>query len=331
MKFFAFISLFSALLLGITVQKGEHFSPVPPKRAPKFLLAYKQKIKNSFDRPENANILFSFITGDKNGISPYTKKSFKKVNLSFLLSPSGIHLSGVLFFIMFFIKRIKKKWIKKLAHIGVLSSAILSPSDSIKRLSLLRIIFQIKFLSRIKISSEHIFLLTFFIAFLLGDFKTSPLGFIYSFIFLGTFFSLRQFSKATLIMGLFSTQLILALFMGDKVSLLSIPAGLFESFLFTFLFPVLLIFLATFWIAPFNWGEPLIRGFVVLVHYTAKYLNGSFTSSSIFLIAAIWTLMLMKPSRRKCAAVLVLLFLHTNTAMTPVQFPPNLPLIKQKT
>lgn len=302
------------------------------KTIPTFLQSYHQKIRDSFERPENANILFCFLTGSKNGISPYTKAAFKKTNLLFLLSPSGVHLTVILLIITLCLKRIKNKWIRKFSYIIILASSFFFPSyTSIRRLSILRILFQVKFLSKINIPIEVIFLLTFVISFLLGDFKNSPIGFIYSFAFLGTFFSLRNFSKITLILGLFSTQLILALFIGDKVSLAAIPAGLCIAFLFTFLFPLLLIFLATFWLIPFNWAEPLIRIFVLLIHYTAKFLNGSFTSSSLFLIASIWCLMMLKHSKGKCAALLILIFLHTNTAMTPVQFPPPPPPKQQKT
>lgn len=206
-----------------------------------------------------------------------------------------------------------------MSHFSLLTSLFFLPlSDSIKRLSILRILLKVKFLSKIKISLEHIFILTFIIAYLIGDYQHSPLGYIYSLIFLGTFFSLKNFSRFTLIMGLFSTQLILGLFMGEKVSLLSIPLGMLGSFIFTFMFPILLLFLASFWLIPFNWAEPILRSFIVLVQMTAKYLNGSFTSSSFFLIAAVWTLMMMNFSNRKCVVLIALLFLHTNTAMTPV-------------
>jgi hypothetical protein len=130
---------------------------------------------------------------------------------------------------------------RKASLLSILSSGLfLTSMESLKRLLLLRILLQVKFLSKIKITIEHVFLITFAASFLIGDFKNSPLSFVYSFIFLGTFFSLRDYSKLTLIMGLFSTQLIIGLFMGEKVSLLAIPAGLLGGFLFTMIFPALL-------------------------------------------------------------------------------------------
>ena len=324
MKFFLVVSLMTAIMLGATVQLGLHSTSVTSKSTPTFLIAYKAQIKERFIKPENANILFSFITGNKTGISPYTKKAFKKVNLSFLLTPSGIHFSALFIFVVFFIKKFKNKFVRSLLKFLVLTSVFFFPNfESLKRLGILRIIFQVKFLAKSTISLEKIFFLTFFISFIFGQYKSSPIGFIYSFAFLGTFFSLREHPKLMLICGLFSTQLILALFLGEKVSFLSIPFGLFGSFIFSLLFPLLVIFLLTFWIIPINWAEPLIKLFVTSIKLTAKSLNGSFTSSSIFLIFAIWILMFQKNSTHKCFALMIFLFLHTNTAMTPVIYTPN--------
>lgn len=323
MKFFLFISLLTAILLGTTMQLGLQKTPVAAKSIPPFLTKYKAEIKEHFKKPENANILFSFITGNKNGISPYTKKAFKKLNLSFLLSPTGIHFSALFVFVAFFLKKIKIKWLRNLTKASIVSSVFLFPNfESLKRLGILRLLFQFKFLSKLKISLEAIFFLTFALSFILGQYKISPMGFIFSFAFLGTFFSLRDQSKFILILGLFSTQLILALFIGDKVSLLSIPCGLFGSFIFTFLFPVFVLFLLTYWIIPINWIEPVLRLYVGSIQSTSKLLNGSFTSSSIFLIIAIWLLMFQKASSRKYIGFGLLLFLHTNTAMNPVIYPP---------
>ena len=305
------------------MELGLHKAPSPAKQTPAFLRPYQRKIKESFKRPENANVLFSFITGNKNGISPYTKKAFKKVNLSHLFSPSGIHYGSVLFLLFYFFKGLKVKWPLRVGKIAIYSSTFFLPGFySIQRLSILRILFQIKFISKLKLEVEHIFLLTFLISFLLGHYDKSPLGFLMSFAFLGTFFSFRAESKLKLILGLYSTQLIIGLFLGEKVSLLSIPIGLIGSFCFAFLFPVLLLFLGTFWLVPFNWGEPLLRGYIVSIHWFARALQGSFTSSSIFLILGLWVLMFMKNDKRKYAIVMILFFLHTNTAMTPVIFSP---------
>lgn len=324
MKFFFIVSFLTALMLGTTVQLGLHTTPVATRPIPLFLARYKNQVKEHFKKPENANILFSFITGNKTGISPHTKKAFKKVNLSYLLTPSGIHFSALFVFLTFFIKKFKNKWLRFSLKLMAISSVFFLPNfESLKRLGFLRIIFQLKFLTKMKLSLEIIFFLTFFISFIFGQYKSSPIGFIFSFSFLGTFFSLRNHSKLMLICGLFSTQLILALFLGDKVSLLSIPFGLLGSFIFTLLFPFLVLFLLTFWMIPINWAEPLLKLYVNAIKLTSKSLNGSFTSSSVFLILAIWVLMFHKNSTQKYIVFSLLLFLHSNTAMNPVIYSPN--------
>lgn len=321
MKFFLFISLLTAILLGITNQLGLQKTLPSPKKTPLFMVHYKQKIKSHFERPENANILFSFFTGDKNGISPYTKLAFKRVNLIYLFSPSGIHLSGIFLFLSFFLKKIKTKWIRHALKACSLSSFFLLPNfESIKRLVILRLLFQFKFLSKIKISTEKVFIITFLFSFLIGQYYASPLGYIFSFAFLGTFFSLRNSPKVMLILGLYSTQLIIGLFMGNKVSLVAVACGLFGSFIFTLLFPFFLIFLMSFWIIQINWIEPFIRFYVVGVQMVSKCLSGSFTSSSVFLILAIWVIMFSSFSMKKGFILLILIFLHTNTAMAPALF-----------
>lgn len=319
MKFFLFIACFTVFLHAL-VSLLELKDVMPKgKTTPEFLRSYQQDVKNRFKKPENANVLFSFITGNKNGISSYTKKAFKRTNLSFLLSPSGLHLSIVLMILFYPLKKLNVKFLKRASKILFLPSLFLLPEYfSLHRSSLLRLFLQFKFITKLPLSLEHVFFLTFLTAFCLGHFHRSPMGFIYSFAYLGVFFSLRDQSKIMLIAGLFSIQLILGLFSGEKVSLLSIAFGLFGSFAFTLLFPLLLLFLITFSFLDWNWGEPLIRGFIVSIQFVAKNLQGSFTSSSLFLIFAVFILMWMKSSRLKYIYLLVLIFCHTNTAMTPV-------------
>ncbi len=321
MKFFLFISLLGATLLGFTIQMGLHEIRLPDLRVPGFLSNYQLKIKNSFKGPENANVLFSFLTGNKNGISPYTRKAFKKTNLSFLLSPSGIHLSAVLLLLGFFLKKIKQKWIRHISQSLFLISFLFLPQFfSLKRLVILRLVLKVNFFAKLKFPFEKVYLLTFIISFIIGHFHASPLSFIYSFMFLGTFFSLRDYPKMILILGLFSSQLIIALFMGEHVSLIAIAVGLIGSALFGLLFPFVLLFFASFWIFQINWIEPLISFFLSFVKTSSVLLQGSFTSSSIFLILATGTLLHASYSRKKMVTFALFVFLHTNTAMTPSIF-----------
>lgn len=321
MRFFLFISLLGATLLAITVQLGFHQTRLPDLRIPTILTKYQTEIKKSFKHPENANVLFSFLTGHKNGISPYTRKAFKKTNLSFLLSPSGIHLTALLLILGIFLKRIKIKWVRHLSQCLILIPFLFLPQFySLKRLILLRLILKAKFIAKFSLNFENIYLITFFVSFLFGHYHDSPLSFLYSFIFLGTFFSLRDHPKIILIMGLFSSQLIIALFMGEKVSLLAIGVGLIGSLIFSFLFITIIIFFTTFWMFKINWIEPLMTLFLKFIKTSSVLLGGSFTSSSIFIILAVGIIMHISYSKKKMIILGLFIFLHTNTAMTPSIF-----------
>lgn len=319
MKTFLITSLLGALMLAFTTQAGLNKKWPSPTPLPSFLKEYKTEIKNHFKKPENANILFSFINGDKVGISPHTKDAFRKVNLIFLFSPSGIHLSALMLIISFFIKKIRRKFLRRVIHISFLTSFFFLPHFyAIKRLALLRLLFQLKFITKRKISDEMIFAMTFLISFLLGHYHESPMSFILSFMFISTFFTLRHESKLVLIAGLFVTQTIMAIFMGNKISVLSVPVGLLGSFCVSFIIPLLFIFLGSFWLIKINWAEPLISAMVFIVKKSAILLGGSFTSSSIFMIIAMICLMSRFNGRLRLLALC--LFLHTNTAMTPSLF-----------
>lgn len=327
MKFFLTITFISAVLLSFATQmEKEQKIPPPPHSPYDWIITYRQKIKNHFTRPENAYLIFSFIANDRSMISSYTKRAFKKINLQFLLSPSGIHLAGLLFCFNFFIQKIKNKLIKRLITVSILVLVFWIPQIyAVKRMALLRILFHLKYFlgkfTKWQVSLEQVFIIVFLFSFILGHFHASPLGFTYSFIFLGTFFSFRHASKFFLVLGLYSTQLLLALFSGDSVSLLSIPCGLLGGFLFTLLFPIIFIFLSTFWLFEINWIEPIVRLFVLYAHNAARILRGTYTFPSVFLLLFVWVLIFMPEiSKKKYLFLILFLFLHTNITAAPSIF-----------
>lgn len=318
MKFYLFICFISTSLI-IWAIEADWLSKQSPKRVmPEFIKNYQNKMKSSFVRPENAHILFSFFTGNKDGISPYTKKAFKQTNLSYLFSPSGVHLAGILVFILYFVKKIPTKkgtrFFKFLINIGLF---FLPQFYTLHRLAVLRLSYQFNHLAKLKQPVEILFIFTFIISFCLGHFHYSPMGFIYSFIYLGTFIAFGMRPKISLILGLFSTQLILGIFFGNQASLFSIAVGLLGGFLFSLIFPLLIIFFSTFWLMEINWGEPIIRGFVLGTHYFSKILNGTYFSSSLFLIGAVWLLLCRDKPSYWLFLFTILFFLHTDGCMSP--------------
>lgn len=324
MKSFLILTIFCAFCLGITVQLQLNKKSSAEARIPPYLKSYCEDIKAGFKKPENANLLFAFLMGVDKGISPYTKKNFRSNSLGFLLSPSGVHLGGFFLLINFFLKRIKKKSLKKIINVLILGSLFfLCQQDAVKRLSLLRIgVFANRFFKN-PFPFEWVFLGIFLIAFISGHYYSSPLGFLFSFYYIGTFIFLGDQSRLVLIAGLFSNQLVIALFMGTKVSFFSVLTGLIGVSLFSILFPLFIIYFLTYWLFPFNWVELFINFYSLMLKYSAKLLTGTFTSSSVFLFLFLWTLLLCKDRRVKTALAGIFLCLHTNSAMTPVLFVGN--------
>jgi len=321
MKSFLILTLFCAFALGLTVELKLNKKTVAEQRVPFVLHRYQENIKASFKRPENANLLMSFLFGAKQGISPHTKKAFEKNNLSFLLAPTGIHLASFFLLVGFFLKRFlsrkKRKWIT----MTLLSAMFLLPTpENIKRLSLMRLGFHGKAFFKRRISSTHLLAIAFGFSFLLGHYSNNPLSFLISLLFIGTFFTLGEQSRATLVLALFSNQILLAIFLGNKISLFSVFTSMAGVFLFGFLQPAFIIYFCTFWIYPTNWVEPIIQVFVRTLKTSATLINGTFTSSSIFLLLAIWMLLFLKKKRGFYLLFSLLLLLHTNTSMTPCFF-----------
>jgi hypothetical protein len=127
---------------------------------PHWLLMLHQKILGEFNHPQNANFLFSMLTGEKKGLSSTLLRDLDILKLRFLLSPSGLHLTGLLFFIK------KRKNIFPLYFLCWL----LPNFYSLKRIALLRILS----FSKKKISPINTLYITFIISFCCGHFFKSP-------------------------------------------------------------------------------------------------------------------------------------------------------------
>ena len=103
-------------------------SELTPVHLPQWLVKLHQNLLVQFTYPQNAHFLFSLLTGDKKGLSWHLLRDLDHLNLRFLLSPSGLHLSGFLFFM--------KKGKKRLPF--YLACWFLPHFYSLKRLALLR-------------------------------------------------------------------------------------------------------------------------------------------------------------------------------------------------
>ncbi|MBC7538810.1 MAG: hypothetical protein H7281_08315 [Bacteriovorax sp.] len=315
MRFFAFITLMSGFLLFFSKPFDQGNKPIK-KTIPVFIKAQQEAFKVSFKHPQNANIAWAMMTGEKFGISPKAKQDFTDLELNFLFSPSGLHLAALLTLLFFLIKKYKRNKLFKMAQWGLLIWALFLPYLAIKRIIFLRLLKMSQSIFKRKFPIEILFLITFGISFMLGHFKESPLSFILSFLYVGTFISLSDKPKIILILGLFSTHLLIAFFNGNEVSLFSIILDLPIISLFVFFLPFVFLYFFTFKLISYNWIEGTVRLFVLIVHWGAKLIHGSFMSSTLFLFLAVWIILLKKKKRY----LVLVLILHGNVANSPAFF-----------
>jgi len=317
MKFFLTIYLLSALLLSLNNPfAGQKALARPDKSTIQRVLPSKSNLIDSFENPRHARVLWAFLTGEKDGLSPKLKKQFDLLELGFLFSPSGLHLSS--FFLLLFI------WTKKFAgkktasrlKLLITIGCFCLPSLSIKRIVILRLLIFLKIKLKKKWRIEHLFFVTFSISFLLGHYFQSPGGFIMSFLFMGTFISLSSFSRWQVMFGLFVSHLLISFFSGSMVSLPALFLDLPLLFFFSALMSVSGIYLLTFQWIKFNWIEKPISLFLFLIKKSAALTIGTHVSASLFLILAMWIYFLKKDKK-----LLVICFLlHTNLANSPSFF-----------
>lgn len=288
------ISIFFLLFIVFYRPVGEQM----PLQLPHWIQKLHHQLSEHFTHPQNAHFIFSVLTGEKKGLSPTLLKDLELLHLRFLLSPTGLHLTGYLFFLN------RKKRLPL-----YLACFFLPAFYSLKRIALMRLLSV--FNRRIK--QINIFYLTFIISFLFGHFTKSPLSFTYSFLLIGTFFSLKYMSLLKMFLAISASHLLLAFFQGDNFSFLAMILSILLVQIFVIFLPLIIIFITTFYIYPSHWIEPLTRFFILLIHFCAKLTIGSFLTSSFMLLCIVWILLLKKRKRW----LLVCLCLHAGLVHSP--------------
>lgn len=318
MKFLAIISLFGSLLLFSAYQTKALKGSRSQVLLPDLITDLRLPFKKSFDHPQNANVLWAFLTGQQSGITPKTKSDFQDLELGFLFSPSAIHFSALMALIFFIVKKFKNKKINKSIKLLILLLAFMLPYLAIKRIVLFRLLFWAQSLFKLKrrVPVEALFLATFLLSFLLGHYQESPLGFSLSFLYIGTFIALRNEARKTILLGLFSTHLIICFFNGQETSILSLLLNIPLLALFSALMPFFYIYFLSFKWIDFNWIEVVVRAFILTVHWLAKLTHGTSVSSTLFILLAVWMILLKKQKRY----FFLFILLHGNTANSPAIF-----------
>jgi hypothetical protein len=149
----------------------------------------------------------SMLTGRVAPLDRWLRKEYKALALAHVFTPSGFHLSAILWPVLLLFRKKRSKTMI-LAFIGSLLLFV-SGQSALKRMTM------------IKLNQQYLGLKTGFIIALLADilfgsFSDSPLGFTYSFLFLGIIYSGAR--GLTLFVWFFLAQILIAYIQGSLVS-----------------------------------------------------------------------------------------------------------------
>ena len=173
----------------------------------------------------------AYILGDKEKMPYSIKRSHKKLHLQHLMTPSGLHLSAALFFILPFVRR---RW-KIIIFLTLSTLFFFFPFwPSLRRISLLGLFFQI-----FPNKKWAVFFIAFFIDYILGGFSQSPWSYSFSFLFLGAIFSIDslRFPKSQFLLMIFFCQILIAYFFNQYVFPIGLIIGTFITSIFPIVFP----------------------------------------------------------------------------------------------
>ena len=282
----------------------------------------KTYLLNHYDNADLAELVRSYATGNKRRLPKEIKGLHQRLGLLHLLTPSGLHLSTAWLWLTPLLLLFKRywKWAPEFSSLLITIGAwSLEGVHSLQRMALFRLLSlnlgHIPIIRFLKMRTELSFLLSFGLAWILGNYHNSPLSFALSFLFLSTILSHRKNGFA-LICGLLAAQAAVQASFGQPFFVLGSLYGMFLTLLFSFVFP---FFLLDYWIwSKVNWLPGNFEWLASFYYKLCEWGNlltpvSLATDPSFFLV--LFFLLLPINFRGKKAFLLILFLFHTETAM----------------
>lgn len=196
----------------------------------------------------------SMLTGRLAPVDKWLRNEYKTLALSHVFTPSGFHLSAVLWPLLLFLR--KKRY--KTALLGFLGVLLLfvAGQSALKRMTLVK--FNQQFMG---IRSG--FIIAFLFDILFGSFSSSPTGFTYSFLFLGIIYSGAR--GITTMVWFFLAQVLITFVQGGFISPLLLMVSPLINFALAVILPFLLALSFPLWDWQLGAGLFILKGFQVLV------------------------------------------------------------------
>ena len=220
--------LIFVILCSLTFLFNFHYSEMPPRRH-----TPQKKWTMNHLSPKEKVIIRGFVFGQKPRKKEF-KKAIKNLNIYHLFTPSGLHLSSLLWFFSFL--SLKRVVLFALFPLVVFVDGFFA----FKRVYFIKFTREVLGLKKIVIEGKYLFLFVFLIEFVFRV-HLNPLSFTYSFLFLGIIYSLKNSSPLILLAGLWFAQCLVSCFTTESFYLFALPLNSVITILVSFFYPLILI------------------------------------------------------------------------------------------
>lgn len=245
-------------------------------------------------------------TGNKSALTYANKKLLKKFGIIHLLTPSGIHLSAILGFILYFLPR---KFRLPLFICCLLYFYTFPNLYSLKRVLYFQIFY---FVLKVPNKKYYAFIFTFVFDLLAGGYKLSPLSYTYSFLFWGTII----FSPTrNVLFNLFKAQLIALYFSQDSLNILSALINPLITSVYTFFFPLMSF---NYWLLDSFLLNKLIYFFHNYILLLLKFVSAKFSFLEISKCSILLFIPFIDYSRTRLFILLFLFSSDLNNVTTKI-------------
>lgn len=281
-----------------------------------FLKWAKAHCYRQFQNKDLAELTLSYFLGGQRKLSPALKEAHRVLGLSHLFSPSGLHLSSVLF--LFFPLGLMGKGSKKIQSFlkfSFLSAIFFLPKFyALKRMALFKLA-NISFAKLgINLSYFSIFLLIFFLDFTFGTFRYSPMGFLLSYLFLGVILSTQETPLIVRAWHLWLAQILVSIWLVQDYFLLSFFFNVVLTALFTLAYPILcLLLLASSNSTAVGLLEAMLKLYLELILKCAQWAKASpHLSPSLSLYVCVLIFLSLRRGWARTVYALAALYFYPN-------------------
>ena len=245
----------------------------------------------------------SMLTGRVAPLDRWLRQEYKTLALAHVFTPSGFHLSAILWPVMFFLRKRRHK-VGLLSFIGA-GLLFLPGQSALKRMTLVKLQQQF-------FGMKTGFLMAMVLDIFWGSFSGCPLGFTYSFLFLGIIYSGAK--GVTIVVWFFIAQVMIAFIQGSLISPLLLLISPVINFVLALILPFLFLFAWPLWGWQLSIGLWLLKFVQGLVSFSYSVVM-NFPLLEVNIVLLIFFLLL---ACRQARPALIMCFLFTADLNTDI-------------